>query len=279
MSSKACIQYYYHSGFSIEVEKKLLIFDYWQGQDHDIPEELKIRPEKLKKYEQVIIFISHHHPDHFDPEILTWLIPEKTLYVAGFDVRLPIDGTKLSPGEEKQLLPEVRVSAFDSTDDGVSFLVKVDGWRFFHAGDLNFWHWREESSFKEIEEAENAFHKAMAPIIDLKERIDLAFFPVDARQGTMFEAGANYFIMSVKPRYLLPMHFWGRSDLMESFARQARTRETQVIPLTRPGDKLILTEEDGIYEAQLIQAPVVRRRTMDEEDPFNMTELPVDLGE
>ena len=34
----------------------------------------------------------------------------------------------------------------------------------FHAGDLNLWHWRQESSLREIEAAEEAFRAACEPI-------------------------------------------------------------------------------------------------------------------
>lgn len=33
----------------------------------------------------------------------------------------------------------MKVKAFDSTDEGLSYLVEMDGIRIFHAGDLNNW--------------------------------------------------------------------------------------------------------------------------------------------
>ena len=66
-----------------------------------------------------------------------------------------------------------------------------------------------------------------------REKVDLAFFPLDPRQGSMFEAGANFFILSVKPRLLIPMHFWGRAEIAVEFARRARCRETEVLAMTR----------------------------------------------
>lgn len=55
----------------------------------------------------------------------------------------------------------MKVKAFDSTDEGLSYLVEMDGIRIFHAGDLNNWHWREESTPREIEEAERDFQQVM----------------------------------------------------------------------------------------------------------------------
>ena len=136
------------------------------------------------------------------------------------------------------------VKAFDSTDPGVSFLVEFRGLNVFHAGDLNFWHWRDESTLPEIEEADAEFRKALEPVT--KEQIDLAFFPLDPRQGTMFEAGANFFILSAKPRIMIPMHYFHRADVAMDYARTASCRTTEVIAMPAYGDLLqIDVEDDG----------------------------------
>ncbi|MEI3154718.1 MAG: hypothetical protein V8S95_06185 [Odoribacter sp.] len=44
----------------------------------------------------------------------------------------------------------MRIKAFGSTDIGISFLIDIDNIRIFHAGDLNNWHWEEESTPEEI---------------------------------------------------------------------------------------------------------------------------------
>ena len=50
-------------------------------------------------------------------------------------------------------------AASGSTDEGVSFCVDFAGVTLFHAGDLNLWHWRDESSVTEIESAQRAFYE------------------------------------------------------------------------------------------------------------------------
>lgn len=77
------------------------------------------------------------------------------------------------------------MKAYQSTDLGVAFLVEAYGLRIFHAGDLNLWHWRQESTIREIEAAEKDFYDALEPLKN--ERIDVAMFPVDPRQGLMYE--------------------------------------------------------------------------------------------
>ena len=151
----------------------------------------------------------------------------------------------MAPGDVLKLSDEVTVTAFDSTDLGVSFLVDFLGVRFFHAGDLNFWHWREESSMQEIDEADQEFRKAVRPIA--QEEIDVAFFPVDPRQGTMFEAGANYFILSAKPRILIPMHYFHRADAASEYARTASCRTTEVLCLPGYGDQVRIEADEEHY--------------------------------
>ena len=225
------ITHYYHSGFSIAGEHTLLVFDYWRGERGELTPELQLTPEKLRAYDKVFVFISHEHIDHLDPVVFTWNEAGNVSWIVSSDMPVGTRGKRMAPGDTVRLSDEVTVTAFDSTDLGVSFLVDFLGLRFFHAGDLNFWHWREESTKQEIEEADEEFRKAVQPIS--REKIDVAFFPVDPRQGAMFEAGANYFILAVKPRILIPMHYFHRADTATDYARTASCRTTEVLAMKR----------------------------------------------
>ena len=295
MDRKLTVTYYHHSGFSVAMDDVLLVFDYWTGEHGELPEDKRITVDFLKQFRQVYVFISHEHPDHLDPVVFTWRNEAPVTYIVAADMPVGTRGKRMAPGDSLTLSPEVSVKAFDSTDLGVSFLVDIQGVHVFHAGDLNFWHWREESTVKEIEEADDAFRQAVEPIA--REKIDLAFFPVDARQGLMYDAGANYFIMCVKPRLLIPMHFWGRAEIAMEFARRSRCRQTEVTALTRYGEQISLDfTDDGYIDVSLLTPPevVVSSRTApielpvvelpesrtpayDPEDPFSDTDLPVDI--
>ncbi|MGN1020294.1 MAG: MBL fold metallo-hydrolase [Aristaeellaceae bacterium] len=288
------LTYYHHSGFSAAVGDVLLVFDYWLGERRELPADKRINEDTLRRYREVYVFISHEHPDHMDPEVFEWRKLVPVTYVVSMDMPIGTRGKRMAPGDELTLSPRVKVKAFESTDLGVSFLVDVCGIRLFHAGDLNFWHWREESTVKEIEEAEEAFRRAVDPI--MKEDIDVAFFPVDPRQGRLFDAGANYFIMSVKPRLLIPMHFWGRAEIAVEFARRSRCRQTEVLAMTRPGEQIrVEMDDEGYMTVHLLSipepAPAMRsaeeapRQTAsalepyDTSDPFAETDLPVKMDE
>ena len=274
------ITHYYHSGFSVSCENTILIFDYWEGEDGELAERLRITPEKLSRFEHIYVFISHDHIDHMDPVVFTWKDVPGIQYIVSSDMPVGTRGRRMAPGDVILFSDDVKVSAFDSTDPGVSFLVDFRGLQVFHAGDLNFWHWRDESTMQEIDEADEEFRKALAPIAT--HPVDIAFFPLDPRQGTMFEAGANFFILSVKPRILIPMHYFHRAEVAMEYARTASTRGTEVVALPGYGDRLgVEMDEEGylnLYIPEPEAEPVPEgegENILDEDDPFLESDLPL----
>jgi L-ascorbate metabolism protein UlaG (beta-lactamase superfamily) len=198
------ITYIYHSGVMVELKDVVLLFDYWKG-------EFTFPADKRRT-----IFISHAHHDHYNPAVLDM----DAVVIA--DAAIPNNQKNMhsvNPGDVLKL-GDLTVSVFGSTDEGVSFLVEVDGKRIFHAGDLNDWHWRDESTYDEIKEAKLKFEAEIAkiPLVHL----DLAMFPVDARMGSGFYEGADRFIEKYKPDYFLPIHFTAQIGRVDEFARSAK---------------------------------------------------------
>lgn len=280
------IIYHYHSGFSVQVGGTLLVFDYWEGEDRKLANVGRITPQFLRAFEQIYVFISHAHQDHLDPIVYMWKnegLP--VTYIVSSDMPVGTTGKRIAPGQEKKLSDNVSVKAFDSTDIGVSFLVTAYGISIFHAGDLNLWHWRQESTLREIEAAEEAFYKACDPI--RQERIDVCMFPVDPRQGMMYDAGANHFILTMKPRVFIPMHWQDRPEVAIDFARRSRTQQTEVLALTKPGVVANLAFTDDLLDIHIIEppkdfdelpaAPAHHDSASESEDPFADSDLPVDI--
>ena len=227
------VEYLGGSGFLVTIGETGFLFD---ASEHGADRRILPGKEALAEYKKLYVFVSHRHDDHFSESIYS-LCGENAVYIVGFDVPQPHRGIRMSPGEH-QGFGSVEVTAFGSTDEGVSFLVECAGITLFHAGDLNLWHWRDESSITEIEAAEKAFYACVEPIP--REKIDVAFFPVDPRQGSMYDAGAGYFVMTVKPKILIPMHFQGRADVAVRFAVTGETASTKVVALEEPGDHIEL---------------------------------------
>jgi len=302
MELHASVKYHYHSGFSVQVDSTLLVFDYWEGENKELSPIARLTADSLQAFSQVFVFVTHAHPDHLDQVIYTWMEGNPVTYIVASDTPIGIRGKRLAQGDSLLLAPGVRVTAYGSTDMGVSYLVDIGGLRIFHAGDLNLWHWREESTLREIEAAEKAFEEAVRPLVG--QHIDLCMFPVDPRMGAMFDAGANYFILSVKPRLFLPMHWQGRSEVAVDFARRARNKSTEVVAMTKPGSYAQITFSDTAIYLHIVEPPAEKKdeqhqaeegtvssaeeitpsshvtlEAYNQNDPFADTDLPVSLDD
>ncbi len=280
MSQQVKITHFYHSGFSVEAEDALFVFDYWRGEKQELHGELQLLPDEIRSYRAVYVFISHEHMDHLDPVVFSWKDYTSVSYFVSSDMPVGTRGKRMAPGDTLQLEPDVSVTAFDSTDLGVSFLLNWKGIRIFHAGDLNFWHWRDESTLKEIDEAEREFRAAIRPL--QKEKIDIAFFPVDPRQGSMFEAGADYFILAVKPRLLIPMHYFHRTEIITEYARVASCRTTEVLAMPGIRDSILVTfDEHGYMNISFPRSESVSEgepeplESIADDNPFVESDLPL----
>ena len=233
------VEYLGGSGFLVTIGSVGFLFD---ASEHGPDRRILPDRDALLALDKLYVFVSHHHSDHFSETIYD-LCGDTATYIVGFDIPQPHRGVRMKPGDE-QGFGSVQVKAFGSTDEGVSFLMEYEGVKIFHAGDLNLWHWRDESSITEIEKAERAFYDCVATIP--REEIDVAFFPVDPRQGSMYDAGAGYFVMTIKPKLFIPMHFQGRGDVAMRFALTGETKHTKIAALQQPGDSIELSIPDPL---------------------------------
>jgi len=214
------IYYLCNSGFTLEHGGDALVFDYYRGSLGG--PRLAPLARKPSDYRDIYVFASHAHADHYNPDIFGWVSERRDIrYILSNDIRPSVpagvrDGSRghklifINEGE-RVAAGNLSVRAFGSTDAGVSFCVGLDdGTVIFHAGDFNFWHWRDESSREEIEEARASFDRVLADIKINAEKPDVAFFPVDPRMKTDYHRGAVLFCGAVRPAMLIPMHFSGR---------------------------------------------------------------------
>lgn len=204
------INYLYHSGFAVETKNYFLIFDYFKDtveKGEKCISNGAVGEEDLKVNKKILVFSSHRHFDHFNPVIFQWKkIRPDIKYVLSKDIRTkmePLSVYKISAYEELNI-EDLQIKAYGSTDIGVSFLVRVDGAVIFHAGDLNWWYWWDDSE-KNIERAEKNFKAEIQKIKG--EKINIAFFPVDPRLEQNCYKGPEYFINEIQPEAFIPMHF------------------------------------------------------------------------
>ena len=126
------LHYFYTSGWLVETEKHVLLFDFIPSADAAISfatlqQELKKGTTSNKK---LIVFISHDHEDHFNKSIF-WLGENKSNveFVLGWKPAQKPSVSALSILNPGDSLVRNNLSVFThpATDDGSAFLVKIDG--------------------------------------------------------------------------------------------------------------------------------------------------------
>ena len=239
------LTYIFHSGFVLETEQSILVFDYWMDPSG-------VMDGVLRSEKHMYVFSSHFHEDHFTKEIFEWkkqregitYILSKDIYKhrrankEDADVWLAKGGTWSDDS--------ISVWALGSTDSGVSWIVETEDKaaikreqsqacldsaereqarpkvkRIFHAGDLNNWYAKfltddnpdqERYSF-EMEETfnpiahEKQFLGELKDIRKVADSFDVVLFPIDGRVGNGYTLGARQFIERFKVGLFVPMHF------------------------------------------------------------------------
>lgn len=241
---KAKINYLYNSGFTVETENYLLIFDYYKDSTDSGDKSISngaVGEEDLKTQKKVIVFSSHSHFDHFNPIILKWKqIRPDINYILSSDINIDKNDrdnyiNMLSVYEDLHI-DNLYVKAFSSNDIGISFLVKVDNITIFHSGDLNWWHWWDEN-----EEFNSKMEKSFKSEIEKikSNSIDIAFFPVDSRLKEYYFIGGEYFIKKINPNLFIPMHFREDFNITRKFKEKIKAANTKIVDISKRGEQIL----------------------------------------
>lgn len=238
------LTYIYHSCYLIEAEQFNLVFDFFKDSG-DKPGVGIIHDRILKDKKPLYVLSSHFHPDHFNREILQWKNRKTNItYIFSKDIlennKAGInDATYIDKGEEYKD-EQLYIKAFGSTDVGISFYLELEGKRIFHAGDLNNWHWKDESTEEEVAEAEAFYEKELGDLSDAVKELDIAMFPVDPRLGADFMKGAAQFIHAIRVSFIAPMHFGEAYTKVAAFNELAIAEGTTYMQLKDKGQSIIL---------------------------------------
>lgn len=229
------VTYLFHSGFIVETKEHFLIFDYFRDtcKKSKYKDCGQIRSEDIPENKKVIIFVSHGHCDHFDREIFSFDKPNVS-YVLFEDVapqRSASNIYRFTPYQQKKI-GDVVVRSYGSTDEGLSFLIEIEGMKIFHAGDLNWWHWEGETE-EERAYAKRFFEQEMSKINEVAP--DIAFFPVDPRLENAYYYGGEYFIRQVKPKVFIPMHFQDSYNVTNQFKEHMGDCEAEILTIKSRG--------------------------------------------
>lgn len=208
----------------LSLKEANIVFDFWKdvlSPGKGIPSFL----DRLDKDKPLYVVVSHHHKDHYTKRIFEWgKIFRRIHYVLSSDTAryarhilnpdsiylgpkpAPETVTVLSPGESFSD-GRIAIKAFSSTDIGNSYILQAEGKTYFHAGDLNAWVWKDESTEEEIAKSIRDFETIADGIAAEYPTIDYAMFPVDSRIGRDFFTGAYIFVRKIDVRHFFPMHF------------------------------------------------------------------------
>ncbi len=221
------LTYIYHSGFAIECNNCSVIIDYYTDPGHEF---IKKTLPSLKG--KLYVLSSHWHPDHFNRAVFEWKKTRPDIqYILSKDILkkqfASLDEASFLMKGEEWVDENICVKAFGSTDVGSSFLIEANGRKIFHAGDLNNWHWDEESTPEEIKAAERHYLKEINDLANETSSLDLAMFPVDCRLGKNYMRGAEQFIDTINTKTFAPMHFgetYKEANAFQEYAEKAGTR-------------------------------------------------------
>ncbi len=232
---KADVTYIHHSCFLLELDGKIILFDY--PSENYLPQGSKGIIQKSVEDNELYVFISHGHPDHFSSTVQEFEKDARDIhYVISNDVYRDIgtvDKTiKVSP-ESDYRVGDLDVHTYQSNDEGVAFLIQIDGKTIYYGGDLAKWDWPEWNESKRKEHVE-VFERVLEKLKEMK--LDIAFSNMDERLPSW--AGPIDFIEQVEPRYFVPIHTFGHTGWIDDLLDKLGPTKTEVLTYKETGDKI-----------------------------------------
>jgi ankyrin repeat protein/L-ascorbate metabolism protein UlaG (beta-lactamase superfamily) len=214
-----CVFFLGHSGWAVKTPEHFLIFDYFVRPERPDPPGAslvngRIVPEELKG-QNVYVFASHEHGDHFHEAIFEWkkTLPEAKYILGHRPPSAPCEYTYLPPRTEK-VIGDVRVTTIDSNDSGVGFLVELDGLVILHMGD-------HANRSDEPGPLRDEYRREIDFLASKGVEIDLAFFPVSGCGFGLPEtvaSGVRYAAEKLHPKRICPMHAGDMTNALRRFA-------------------------------------------------------------
>jgi L-ascorbate metabolism protein UlaG (beta-lactamase superfamily) len=233
------MRYLQNSGWLLLTAGHVLVFDYVPSMGSvDGVEELPagLAPA-FDSYgdRRVVVFVTHGHADHYSPRVFEWAARHPSIdYVLGSPLPNQPQSARVMAPHEDWSSGGLRVRTTGSTDEGVGFLVTVDGITVFHAGDHARWSDSSAAAF----DAEIQWLKTQGAAIDL------AFFPIATgfacEPRPSIWKGVRTAVLELRPRVLVPMHVRcaSRISLYEQFRQEVGPQlpGTQVVAPAARGE-------------------------------------------
>ena len=217
---------------AVRTQHHFLIFDYWEamktmppGATFTPPANASLATGYIVPAEiadqNVTVFVSHAHRDHFDPVVLAWKESIAHIqYVFGWDVEGPPDVLRVDEPRKRFTIDGVRIHTISHDFDGIpeaAFLVQTDGVTLYHSGD----HGSSASTAERF--AANIDYFA-----GIAHDIDIAF--------TVTWGGTESVVDKLSPKVVFPQHEGGTEYRLRRWAEQgagARFQARVLVPERR----------------------------------------------
>ncbi|MBN2788612.1 MAG: ankyrin repeat domain-containing protein [Candidatus Delongbacteria bacterium] len=246
-NDEAKIWFLGHSGWAIKTKDHLLIFDYFESSRATKPDEPNINngyldPEQLKD-ENIIVFISHSHQDHYQASLFDWEKKYPNVkYVVGFDPKKEVKNLNIVEGRKNINIDGVEIITVPSTDSGVGFLIKTNGLTIFHPGD-------HANMSRELN---GPYVKEIDYLASLTDKVDISFFPVTGcnfRDKISLKMGVKYAIDKLNPKTVFPMHCGNNEAQLKTFIDESIAEGiiANFKCATCKGDNFIFKNGDIVY--------------------------------
>ena len=221
------VLFIHHSCFVVELDTKVLVFDYFNGErigGYHFGGKLPVYDEDTPMY----FFASHKHQDHFDMDIYRFANRYENIhYIISKDAKLSPNFLKkhgIDPAirekityvtnNEEYLVDDVKIRTYLSTDAGVAFAVEADGKHIYHAGDLHNWTWEGAGDLVNGR-MERGYKHQIGQMADTY--FDVACVVLDPRLEQHKFKGFDYFMKNVSAKYVFPMHCWQDYSIIDEY--------------------------------------------------------------
>jgi len=211
-----------------------MIFDYlveMQKPEHHSLSHGFVNPNEIKD-QNVYVFISHGHGDHFDENVLEWkkVIPNIT-YVFGWQAQEAQNHHAFGKDRLSKSIGPLKVKNIFHNFDNIpesAFLIEVDGLTIYFSGD----HGNAPGALNPVYKDNIDYMSHQSNVFDI---VLLSIF------GSPTYDGELYAIDKFKPRVMLPMHYGGRESLAERFVTLAPSKfpETKFWYPLKKGDRFL----------------------------------------
>ncbi|NIM90719.1 MAG: hypothetical protein GTO17_07195 [Candidatus Aminicenantes bacterium] len=231
---EAAVWYLFHSGWAIKTSNTLMIFDYLVEMQPPKDRSLSNGFVDLNeiKDQNLYVFVSHSHGDHFDKKILEWkkAIPNIT-YIFGWKTKEARVHHAFGEDRISKSIGLLKVKNIFHNFDNIpesAFLIEVDGLTIYFSGD----HGNSPGALNPV------YKDNIDYISQQSNKFDLVFLSVF---GSPTYDGELYAIDKFKPSVMLPMHYGGRELNAKIFVTLARPKFPETVfwyPLNK-GDRFL----------------------------------------